>query len=75
MGVQASCPSSDLEQPGSDGGVQQVPKLVVDRLPEMNDYGVQVSREERTPGELHALVEMAKRVVKTIVTGREGTYP
>jgi len=45
MGVQAGCPSSDLEQSGSDGGVQQVPKLVVDRLPKVNDYGVQVSWE------------------------------
>jgi len=46
MGVQASCPSNNLKQPRSDGGIQQVPKLVVDSLSKVNDYKTQVSWEE-----------------------------
>lgn len=72
MGVQASCPSSDFKQSGSDGSVQQIPKLVVNSLPKVNDYKMQISWEELTQGELHVLVERVKRTVKTIVTGREG---
>ena len=73
MRVQASCPSSDLKQPSSDGGIQQVPKLVVDSLSKVNDYKTQVSWEEQTVGEPHILVEMVKRTVKISVTDREGT--
>ena len=46
MGVQASCPSSNLKQPSSNGGIQQVPELVVDSLSKVNDYKTQVSGEE-----------------------------
>lgn len=43
MGVQASCPSSNLKQPSSDDSIRQIPKLVVDSLSEVNEYEMQVS--------------------------------
>jgi hypothetical protein len=46
VGVQARCPSSNLKQPSSDGGIQQVPQLVVDSLSKVDDYKMQVSWEE-----------------------------
>lgn len=73
MGIQASCPPSNLKQASNDGGEQQISKPVVDGLSEVNNYEVQVSWEERILGELYKPVENEKRAVRIIVTGREGT--
>ena len=73
VGVQASCPSSDLKQSSTDGGIQQVPELVMDSLSKVNNYGRQVSWEERILGGPDVPVDMEKRTVKIIVTAREGT--
>jgi len=73
MGVQARCPSGNLKQSGSDGGIQQVPKPVVNSLSKVNNCKRKVSWEEQTLGEPHVPVDMAKRTVKIIVTARLGT--
>lgn len=73
--IQASGPASNFQQPGSNGGVQEVTKPVVDPLPKVNDYMRRLSWEVWTLREQYALVEMVKRVVKITVTGREGIYP
>lgn len=74
MGVEAGSPSGDFEQSTGDCGVQQVPKVVVDSLSEVENYKMWVSWEW-SPGELHVPVEMENMAVATAVAGREGTYP
>ena len=73
MGVQARCPSGNLKQSSSHGGIQQVPKLVVNSLSKVNSCKGKVSWKERIPGEQRVLVDMLKRTVKMIVTARVGT--